>query len=124
MINPKVIEGIFNNACPNCGEGKVFTGFLKMNKACLVCHLKIEREPGYFLGAVSFSYGLGIIVAIPVLLIMMYLSAPFFLMAGMPSLALIIALPFLNRLTRLAWLHMDYFNNPADESKDFILKSE
>ena len=31
-----------------------------MNERCPACGLKIEREPGYFLGAMYFGYGLGL----------------------------------------------------------------
>ena len=31
-----------------------------MYERCEVCNLKFEREPGYFLGAMYISYGLGL----------------------------------------------------------------
>lgn len=33
-----------------------------MNERCSICDLKFEREPGYFLGAMYVSYGLGIVI--------------------------------------------------------------
>ena len=33
-----------------------------MNERCSVCDLKFEREPGYFLGAMYVSYGLGLVI--------------------------------------------------------------
>ena len=33
-----------------------------MHERCLVCDLKFDREPGYFLGAMYVSYGLGIVI--------------------------------------------------------------
>jgi hypothetical protein len=40
----------------------VFIGQLKMNEQCPSCGLKFEREPGYFFGAMYFSYGLGVVM--------------------------------------------------------------
>jgi uncharacterized protein (DUF983 family) len=44
--------------CPRCREGKLFRGWLTMNDPCPVCNLLLEREEGYFFGAMYFSYGL------------------------------------------------------------------
>ncbi|MEM7313563.1 MAG: DUF983 domain-containing protein [Planctomycetota bacterium] len=44
--------------CPVCGEGKLFRGYFAMHETCPVCTLKFEREPGFFLGAIYFNYGI------------------------------------------------------------------
>jgi hypothetical protein len=33
-----------------------------MYERCLVCDLRFEREPGYFLGAMYISFGLAIVI--------------------------------------------------------------
>jgi hypothetical protein len=33
-----------------------------MHERCVVCGLNFEREPGYFLGAMYISYGIGVII--------------------------------------------------------------
>src|ERR1700686_190132 len=56
--------------CQRCPRGRagsifrysIFRGFPKMQERCPVCDLKFEREPGYFLGAMYVSYGLGIVI--------------------------------------------------------------
>src|SRR5689334_9094576 len=45
--------------CPRCREGRVFHGLFAMNDPCPVCGLVFEREPGYFLGSMYFSYPIG-----------------------------------------------------------------
>src|SRR5689334_13757773 len=47
---------IMHLRCPRCHHGRVYASLLKMNPECPVCHLKFEREPGYFSGAVFFSF--------------------------------------------------------------------
>ena len=60
---------ILQQRCSECGEGRVFAGAFRMNERCPVCGCKFERGPGYFTGAMYFSYALGIpIIAAGVLL--------------------------------------------------------
>ena len=61
------VRDILRQRCPRCRTGRifrysVFRGFPKMHERCSVCDLKFEREPGYFLGAMYVSYGLGIVI--------------------------------------------------------------
>jgi len=55
--------------CAECGEGRLFSGPFRMNERCPVCGFKFERGPGYFTGAMYFSYAIGIpIIALGTLL--------------------------------------------------------
>jgi uncharacterized protein (DUF983 family) len=57
------------NKCPRCHIGRVFVNGnpysfkngLTMNKVCPHCHLKYEREVGYFYGAMYVSYAIQLI---------------------------------------------------------------
>lgn len=44
--------------CPRCGEGKLFTGFMRMHERCPLCGLRFQRGPGYYLGSTYINYGL------------------------------------------------------------------
>lgn len=44
--------------CPRCGQAPMFDGLFRMHERCAHCHLKFEREPGYFLGSIYINYGL------------------------------------------------------------------
>jgi len=41
--------------CPNCGSGGLFASWFKLRPACAGCGLVLEREEGYFLGAMMFN---------------------------------------------------------------------
>jgi uncharacterized protein (DUF983 family) len=61
------VGDILRQRCPRCRTGNIFRysifrGFAKMYERCPVCDLKFDREPGYFLGAMYVSYGLGIVM--------------------------------------------------------------
>jgi uncharacterized protein (DUF983 family) len=53
--------------CPRCRTGAMFTNSMygfrqqKMNVDCPHCHLKYEREPGYFYVAMFVSYAMNVI---------------------------------------------------------------
>lgn len=37
--------------CPNCGERRVFETWFRLAERCPACAARLEREPGFFLGA-------------------------------------------------------------------------
>ena len=60
------VSGVLKLRCPNCGKAKVFykTKFPfkapVMKDACEACSFRFDRQPGYYRGAVAFSYGLAL----------------------------------------------------------------
>ncbi len=50
--------------CPRCGRGPLFRGPFKMLHNCPECHLRYEREQGYFLGAIYLNYAATVMVAV------------------------------------------------------------
>ncbi len=63
------IRCLYRHTCPRCGDGAVFGTLLRMHRACPACGLEFEREPGYFLGAMYFSYALAVACAAPLVLL-------------------------------------------------------
>src|SRR5688500_10230304 len=99
--------------CPRCLEGRVFQGMLRMHPKCLRCGLSFEREPGYYLGAMYFSYTLAVLFALPSCVVLFFLNVPAIwnALAGAGEIALIS--PFLVRYSRVLWLHFDQRFNPS-----------
>ncbi|MFM7130618.1 MAG: DUF983 domain-containing protein [bacterium] len=112
------IAAILTLRCPVCHEGKVFGNLLlRMHADCPVCGLKFEREPGYFLGAMYFSYAM----AIPPLTIMTLLFKYFlpawpmhFCIAAATCVFLPLVVPIV-RYSRVMWLHFDRFFDPQEK---------
>lgn len=116
----EIIEGIISNTCPNCKEGKVFKGIFSYNHICTVCKYAIEREPGYFLAANMISYSIGFFVILPTLLLLLFtFDVSGTTLAIIPSIELIILLPFLFRFSRLFWLYFDFKIDSTKTTKDF-----
>lgn len=93
-----------------------------MNDPCPVCGLLFQREAGYFLGAMYFSYGIG-----AVLLTTFYFTVA----ALLPSwhsaqlLALVIGLyiplmPAVFRYARVLWI---YFDRSSDTYSHLLLST-
>ena len=106
------IEGIWRQICPRCRRGRIYRPFA-MNETCPVCHLKVNREQGYFLGAMYVSYGLSIP---PVLILVL----AFWRLAGWSFNAALIGgalsyLPFVPvvvRFSRVIWIYVDRSIDP------------
>jgi uncharacterized protein (DUF983 family) len=110
---------ILHQRCPRCRVGKIFhhsifLGFPKMHEECSVCHLRYEREPGYFLGAMYISYGLGVpVIALFALLIW---AATGWWITKDVILAVVLFLPLapaITFLSRVLWIYLDQKFDPA-----------
>ncbi|NDG85586.1 MAG: DUF983 domain-containing protein, partial [Proteobacteria bacterium] len=62
----------FRNRCPSCEKAPVFTGIYAMSRECPSCGSVFEKESGYFIGAMIASYFLGVFLAFPPLLLMVF----------------------------------------------------
>jgi uncharacterized protein (DUF983 family) len=45
--------------CPNCGRGSVLRDWFHMRERCSVCQVWLEREEGYFVGAMAINIVVG-----------------------------------------------------------------
>jgi hypothetical protein len=84
-----------------------------MYECCPLCGLRYEREPGYFLGAMYFSYFLSIPPVLALVLVIWHVSGWAFdvVMGG----ALVAWLPFVPAVTRFArvlWIYFDRYFDP------------
>src|SRR5437763_10109602 len=109
---------LLEQRCPRCREGRMFRGFMTMNDPCPVCGMVFEREPGYFLGAMYFSYALGVVFLVPLYYLvrwiwpeMHFLLQP--LVAFIPFLFLV---PALFRYSRVLWIYFDRAIAPSEIS--------
>jgi uncharacterized protein (DUF983 family) len=94
--------------CPRCGEGKLFTGWLKMAPRCPHCQLKLDRGPGYYLGAIYVNYGLTSLITTAAFLIGRFRWHIPGQQLLWPLFAFCILFPLLiSRQARAIWLAMD-----------------
>jgi len=101
--------------CPECGEGRIFRGRFQMNERCPVCGEKFEREPGYFTGAMYFSYGLGIPLIAAGVLLGKWLVVPSWPLHWVLLAVWLLFLPLVPavfRYSRVLFIHFDRYFDP------------
>ena len=112
------VGDILRQRCPRCRTGaifrySIFRGFPKMHERCPVCDLKFDREPGYFLGAMYVSYGLGI--AIVTLIAALLWSVTGWWITKDTIWAVVLFLPLAPTITlfaRVLWIYLDQTIDP------------
>jgi uncharacterized protein (DUF983 family) len=106
------LRALLKQRCPRCLQGQVFVGLFRMYEHCPVCGLLFEREPGYFMGAMYLSYGLGIVATAPVWLPMAWMGMSLGGILLASSSLLIVSSPWLFRYARVLWLYLDHALDP------------
>lgn len=80
---------------------------------CAVCDLKFEREPGYFLGAMYISYGLGLLT-ITIIATLLWAVTGWWI-TKVTIWAAVLFLPFAPTVTlfaRVLWIYLDQTVDP------------
>ena len=68
------LQAIVRLRCPRCLDGAVFESLWRMHPLCPSCQLKYEREQGYFVGAMYFSYGMALALYAPLFVVLVALG--------------------------------------------------
>ena len=84
-----------------------------MEESCRTCRTVYQREPGFFLGAIYFNYGLtALIVTVAyIVLTVGQLARPSLVMLGTLTFVVLFPLWFF-RYARSLWLGFDQFVDP------------
>ncbi len=103
------MTSLFSNLCPSCERAPVFRSFLSMNRECPSCGIAFEKESGYFIGAMIASYFLGVFLAFPVLLgLIFFARAGTALSIGATAVLILLLQPLLFRYSRLLWIQIEH----------------
>ena len=114
----RTLQDILSQRCPRCRSGhifrySIFRGFPKMYQRCPVCDLKFEREPGYFLGAMYISYGLGIVTVAAIAAMLWYATGWWITTDTIVAVLIFLPLaPTLTLLARVLWIYLDQTIDP------------
>ena len=86
-----------------------------MCERCSICDLKFEREPGYFLGAMYFSFAIGVLIMAPIAVSLWALTG-----RGITKViicSVVLFLPFAPTITlfaRVLWIYLDQTVDPEE----------
>ncbi len=110
------LSTMWHERCPECGEGKIFDSRWHMNPNCPKCGLKFERGPGYFTGAMYFSYALGIpIITAGTLIVWWITKWPLYKSVLLVWVLFLPLVPWVFRMSRTLFIHFDRYFDPDDK---------
>ncbi len=84
-----------------------------MCERCSICDLKFEREPGYFLGAMYFSFAMGVLIMAPIAVSLWALTG--WWISKVIIFSVVLFLPFAPTITlfaRVLWIYLDQSVDP------------
>ena len=124
---PSLIPSVLQLKCPGCRKGDLFCnsssyrykGFFDMPKHCDECGQDFEIETGFYYGAMYVSYALTIAITVAVfvaLTVFGLFSILTFLISD--TIALLVTMPYITRLSRSIWIAMMVKYNPNSISKN------
>jgi uncharacterized protein (DUF983 family) len=106
---------LLRQRCPRCGREPIFRTPLRMHDRCPLCDLHYEREPGYFVGAMYFSYFLTCIVLAAVFWSAYALLEWSVWWAAALAVAVLLPLvPMIFRYSRVLWIYFDRWSWPDE----------
>jgi uncharacterized protein (DUF983 family) len=97
--------------CPNCGSPELFKKgrWFTLNRSCPRCGLRLERDEGGFLGAISLNYGFTVVCfLVPVLVLYLNGILSGFTASMIAGAGAIIVPILFYRHSRSLWL-MNYY---------------
>jgi len=115
---PSTLRSILQQRCPRCRMGgifhySIFRGFPKMCERCSICDLKFEREPGYFLGAMYLSFGLGLLIMALIAALLWFLTGWWITRVIIWAVVLFLPLaPTITLFARVLWIYLDQSVDP------------
>ncbi len=107
----QIIRRGLTNRCPDCGGRTLFKkgSLFEVNRECGACGLRIERDEGGFLGALSLNYGVTLVgFLLPVLLLAVFEVISFTAAAVAAGLGAVVFPALFYRSSRSWWL-MTYY---------------
>lgn len=123
---PSYIGSLLGHKCSRCRTGDMFQvrssyrlkAFMKMNERCPVCGQIMEIEVGFWYGTSYVSYALTVALSVATCIAWWVLigfsteDSRFFVWMGVNMIALLLAQPYLMRLSRAIWLSFFVKYNP------------
>lgn len=72
----KTLANAARLCCPNCGRGRLFSGWFRMRAECSSCSLWYFREEGYFLGAMFLNFIASSLLIIGIYVVLLLMPMP------------------------------------------------
>jgi uncharacterized protein (DUF983 family) len=97
--------------CPRCGAGGLFSSWFRIRERCPRCGLRLEREEGGFLGAITLNYAATAVAWVALLVVWLVVDLPDLHVGALTiaSIAVAVFVPLLFwPLSKTIWAAVDY----------------
>ncbi len=107
----QIISRGLTNCCPNCGgktlfkEGKLF----ELDRSCRQCGLKLEKDEGFFLGAMALNYGVTCVFFLTPVAVLWYYGVVSGKVAIVLAMSLALLAPLAMYRSSRSWQLMIYY---------------
>ena len=117
------LYSILTGTCPRCQKESMYVdqnllhlnNLIKMNEKCSHCEFKYQIEPSFFYGAMYVSYGLNVALGIIAFIITFQFDRSVTTIFATIITVLILALPFIMRLSRNIYINIFVSYDPKTE---------
>ena len=108
----QIIARGLTNRCPNCGGATLFKAgkFFELDRQCSACGLKIEKDEGFFLGAMALNYGVTLVAYLVPVALLWYGGVISGTAAVVAAVAGSIVVPILLYRSSRSWQLMLYYS--------------
>lgn len=114
MKSKSFAPGLIDQKCPHCREGDMFeystynlSHFGEMHNSCPKCNQDFVIEPGFYTGAMYFSYGINVFIVLFLGLgIQLIFNPNIFVLISIVIAGIILASPFSFRYSRLLMIYL------------------
>jgi hypothetical protein len=105
-----LLGALLRQCCPGCRREPIFGKRTAMPASCPRCGYVFEREPGYFVGAMYFSYALAVpaCALLTVVLLRVFRGRSEYWAFGGALVLLALLSPWLFRFSRVLWIYFDH----------------
>ncbi|WP_438481363.1 DUF983 domain-containing protein [Oleiharenicola lentus] len=112
VTHGQIIARGLTNCCPNCGAKTLFKEgtWFELADQCSACGLRIEKDEGFFLGAMAINYGVTVIGFLSPVAILWYYGVLGPKLAIGLALGAAVFLPLLLYRSTRSWQLMLYYS--------------
>jgi uncharacterized protein (DUF983 family) len=107
--------------CPNCGRGRLLVSWFRLRDRCPVCQVWLEREEGYFVGAMALNIVIAEFLpfgAAVVIILLAWPNPPWKMLQIAVPVAMGVTPVVLFPFSRMVWLALDWtFRPPSRDNR-------